>query len=267
MGRGPNTQEENERDAIPNPRPAGARLADSRTRWSHRQGRCLMSISARLQALDSCVVSDALEALGVTSAVSGMVPTWDCPAIAGPARTVLLRRLGDGETPPTGRHLGTSAIEASEAGDVIVVAHQGRSDSAGWGGLLSAAAATANVRGVIVDGACRDVQDAERVGLPLYARSATPLTARGRTVEAGTDVPVDLQGVPVEPGDLILADRNGVVVVPQSRAEEVVARAESMSAEERTMLAHIERGVPVSNVMNRDYEMMVSRRSPQPGRG
>lgn len=224
----------------------------------------MRSISARLQALDSCVVSDALEALGLTSAVNGVVARWDCPAIAGPARTVLLRRLAEGETPPQGSHLGTSAVEVSVSGDVIVVSHQGRSDSAGWGGLLSAAAATVNVRGVIVDGACRDVQDAERVGLPLYARSVTPLTARGRTVEVATDVPVDLGGVPVEPGDLVLADRNGVVVVPQSRAEEVVARAEAMMGDERTMLLHIERGVPVSKVMNRDYEMMVSRRSPEP---
>jgi len=56
---------------------------------------------------------------------------------------------------------------------VIVVEHQSRSDCAGWGALISAAAPVAGVRAVIVDGACRDVEEACDIGLPVF-----PLLAR-----------------------------------------------------------------------------------------
>ena len=42
---------------------------------------------------------------------------------------------------------------------MIVVANGGRSNVAGWGGTLSLAAKRRGVEGVIVDGACRDVDD------------------------------------------------------------------------------------------------------------
>src|SRR5215831_16990160 len=104
-----------------------------------------MSLAKRLESLDTCVLSDALEALGRYGAVGGIVPTWDCGRIAGPARTVLLRRLEPGESPPRGPHLGARTVEAGAPGDVVVVSHAGRSDSAGWGGLLSAAAVAAGL--------------------------------------------------------------------------------------------------------------------------
>src|SRR5215813_4679803 len=178
-----------------------------------------MSLVDRLESLDTCVLSDALEALGGFGAVGGIVPTWECGRVAGRARTVLLRRLAPGESPPLGPHLGARTVEAGEPGDVVVVAHAGRSDSAGWGGLLSAAALSAGLRGCLVDGACRDVDDAVALGFPLFARSTTPATARGRTVEDAYEVPVRLGDVTVRPGDYVVADRTGVVVIPAETVE------------------------------------------------
>ncbi len=216
------------------------------------------SLGARLEALDSCVVSDALDRLGLRQAVTGLAPMWACARIAGPVRTVELRRLGEGETAPAGPHLGTLAIEASTPGDVVVVAHQGRSDSAGWGGLLSTAAVVAGIRGVLVDGACRDVDEAAELRLPLYARSATSVTARGRTVEAASGGPVDVAGVSVNEGDLVLADRSGVVFVPHRAAEEVISLAEELADEEAKMQSALLGGVAVSAVLGRRYETLLA---------
>ena len=216
------------------------------------------SLGARLEVLDSCVVSDALDRLGLHQAVTGLAPMWACPRVAGPVRTVELRRLGAGETAPAGPHLGTRAIEASTPGDVVVVAHQGRSDSAGWGGLLSTAAVVAGIRGVLVDGACRDVDEAAELRLPLYARSATSVTARGRTVEAASGGPVDVAGVSVNEGDLVLADRSGVVFVPHQAAEEVISLAEELADEEAKMRSALLGGVAVSAVLGRRYETLLA---------
>src|SRR5438552_1178448 len=99
---------------------------------------------ARLSKLDSCAVSDALDQLGLGGAVTGLQPMWPCPRIAGYVVTVKLVPVSEttGSLSPTGRpvqHLGTAAIEAASAGDVIVVDHGGRDVAAGWGGILSLA--------------------------------------------------------------------------------------------------------------------------------
>src|SRR5262245_697241 len=95
-------------------------------------------ISRRLEAMDTCVLSDALDGLGLSGVLPGLVPMWQCRRVAGPVRTMRLRRIEPGEAPPVSRvHLGCRAIEASHPGDIIVVANQGRLDSGGWGGLLS----------------------------------------------------------------------------------------------------------------------------------
>jgi 4-hydroxy-4-methyl-2-oxoglutarate aldolase len=217
----------------------------------------MVSLTARLELLDSCVVSDALDRLGLKQVVTGIAPLWACPRIVGPARTVELRPLGAGEIAPPGPHLGSRAIEASRPGDVVVVAHQGRTDSAGWGGLLSTAAVVAGIRGVLVDGACRDVDEAAELRLPLYARSATSVTARGRTVEAASGGRVDVAGVSVNEGDLVLADRSGVVFVPHHAAEDVISLAEHLAGEETKMRSALLGGVAVSAVLGRRYETLL----------
>jgi len=217
----------------------------------------VVSLTSRLELLDSCVVSDALDRLGLRQTVTGIAPLWACPRIAGPVRTVELRPLGAGEEAPPGPHLGARAIEASAPGDVVVVAHQGRGDSAGWGGLLSTAAVAAGIRGVLVDGACRDVDEALELRLPLYARSATSITARGRTVEVASGGPVDVAGVRVNEGDLVLADRSGVVFVPQQAADEVISLAEELAGEESRMRSALLGGAAVSAVLGRRYETML----------
>jgi 4-hydroxy-4-methyl-2-oxoglutarate aldolase len=218
----------------------------------------MVSLTARLELLDSCVVSDALDRLGLEQVVTGIAPLWACPRIVGPVRTVELRPLDAGETAPPGPHLGTRAIESSAPGDVVVVAHQGRCDSAGWGGLLSTAAVVAGIRGVLIDGACRDVDEAIELRLPVYARCVTPVTARGRTVEAASGGPVTVGGVNVRDGDLVLADRSGVVFVPLQAAIDVISVAEELAEEEARMQSALLGGGAVSAVLGRRYETLLA---------
>jgi len=212
---------------------------------------------ARLAALDTCAVSDALDRLGLLGVALGIRPLTVSERIAGRVVTVKLGPARGGA--PAARHLGTAAIETAAPGDVIVVDHQGREDAAGWGGILSTPAKVKGVRGVIVDGACRDVDESRALGFPVYARTAVPLTARGRAVEESFNQPVTIAGVPVQPGDLVLADGSGVVFVPAERAEEVIATAEAIAAREAAMTRAVLAGQPVSQVMDHTYETMVSR--------
>jgi 4-hydroxy-4-methyl-2-oxoglutarate aldolase len=208
---------------------------------------------ARLAAVDSCAVSDALDRHGIAGVVTGLRPLAAPGRIAGRAVTVLLGPpVAVDELPK--RHLGTAAVDASGPGQVIVVAHQGRTDCAGWGGLLSRAAATRGIAGVVVDGAARDLAEAAETGLPVHARAATPVTARTRAVEHAWDVSVEVDGITVTPGDLVLADAGGVAVIPAGHAEQVLATAERIAATEAAMAQAIETGTPVSDVRGKTYE-------------
>lgn len=219
------------------------------------------SLAARLEALDTCVVSDAMDSLGLSGILRGIAPVWRCGRVAGPARTMRLRRLNSGESPPADApHLGSRAIDRSDPGDVIVVAHQGRWDSAGWGGLLSAAATAKGVRAVVVDGACRDVEESEELGLAVFALSSTPVSARGRTVEVEVDEPVVVVGRIVRPGDFIVADRSGALVIGRDDVERVAGRAEELAAKEKNMRDALLSGTAAATVMDRRYETMTNAR-------
>jgi 4-hydroxy-4-methyl-2-oxoglutarate aldolase len=214
-------------------------------------------LAVRLARLDTCTVSDALDRLGLTGTVHEIRPTWTSSRVAGRVVTVQVRRSEPGEEPSA--HLGAAAIELSHPGDVIVVAAEGMVHAAGWGGLMSLAATLKGVEGIIVDGACRDVDDSRELGLPVFARTAVPTTGRGRVVEVATQVPVTVAGVHVSPGDLIVADASGVVFVSGERAEEVLAVAADLTVKEARMASELRLGRRVLEVLGTDYERLLKR--------
>jgi 4-hydroxy-4-methyl-2-oxoglutarate aldolase len=227
------------------------------------------ALLTRLAALDTCACSDAMDKLGITSGVAlGLRALTVARKVAGRVLTVQLGPPGSraaasatpGAPPAPGapaRHLGTAAIEAAAPGDVIVMAAGGRLDAAAWGGVLSLAATLRGVGGVVIDGACRDVDSAAELGLPVYALAATPLTARGRHAEVAWNVPVPVAGAATRPGDLVIADGSGVVFLPAAHAERIVHAAEEVAAREDAMSVRIRNGEAVSRVMSADYERML----------
>lgn len=210
----------------------------------------------RLAKLDSCAVSDALDKLALLGAVTGIQRLTTGRRISGRVHTVRMDR-DDGT--PSARHLGTMAIEASQPGDVIVMEQRTGLDAACWGGNLSFGAKMRQVAGVIVDGPVRDVDEARDYDFPVFARSATARTARGRIREGATDVPVTIGDVSVAPGDFVVADGSGVVFIARAEIERVLDTAEAIAAKERAMVAALKDGAPISVVMGLNYEKMLKR--------
>jgi len=209
----------------------------------------------RLTVLDTCAVSDALDSMGKSGAVVGLVRRSTDATIAGRVRTM---QLSAGEPPGGPRsHLGTRSIEEARDTDVIVVEQRTGLDAAGWGGLLATAARARGIRGVIIDGPARDVEEYQEIGLPVFSRSITPRTARGRIHESGVDVEIRVGDVTVAPGDLVIADGTGVVFVPAAIAEDVITKAEQLADREKKMAEGVLAGQPVSEVMGKDYETLL----------
>jgi 4-hydroxy-4-methyl-2-oxoglutarate aldolase len=214
-------------------------------------------LTTRLSRLDSCAVSDALDKLGLKGVAAGIQRVATDGRISG--RVVTVKLEADDGRGVASRHLGTTAIEASQPGDVIVIEQRTGIDAASWGGNLSLAAQLREISGVIVDGPVRDVDEAQGYNFPLFARSRTPHTARGRIVETGTNVSITVSDVTVSPGDFVVADGTGVVFVAAREIEAVLDAAEAVAARERTMVASLREGLPVTQVMGKSYETMLKR--------
>ena len=213
----------------------------------------------RLRRLDACAVSDALDKLQLPGAVSGLPQRSGSGRIAGRAVTM---KVGPGQ-PPGGpaRHLGCTAIEQAGPDIIIVVEHRSGLEAGCWGGLLTLGAKVRGVAGVVADGPLRDVDEAVACEFPVFSRTLTSRTARGRVVELGVQVPLTLGGageeVIVEPGDYVLADRSAVIFIAAADIERVLDAAETIVAKEAAMAKAILSGTPIGQVMGGNYEHML----------
>lgn len=205
---------------------------------------------AQFAALEVATVSDALDACGLPPGQGVLRPMWGRPRVAGFAVTVELEPLSDRPgTEHGGAHILTEAIAGAGPEDVIVVANGGRTDVSSWGGIVSVGAALRSVRGVITDGACRDVRQARELGFPVFARAQVPVTARGRLRQKSAGEPIRIGEVTVRPGDVMMAGEDGIVVVPRERAAEVLGAARRLADREAAIETEVRSGVPLPQAM------------------
>lgn len=165
---------------------------------------------------------------------SGIRPIWPSPRIIGSALTVWCHS-GD-------NLMLHKAISLAAPNDVLVVNTQGNLNNAVFGELLASSAVKMGVRAAIVDGAVRDADAIETLGIAVYARglSAAACNKDGAGEIGGV---IACGGVAVRAGDVIVADRDGVTVVPLEDAEQVARLAAEQIEREAKRLREIEAGV------------------------
>lgn len=209
----------------------------------------------RLRRLDTCTVSDAVDAVGGGAIFGGVHSLWEGAKVAGRAVTMTLRAVGSDS--PSSRHLGVDAIAAASPGEVAVIDAAGRTDCGSWGGLLSLAAATKGLAGVVSDGGIRDVDEARELAFPVFGRQATTRTARGRIRQVACNERIVIDDVTVEPGDAVIADGSGVVVVAWDALPGVLLKAEEIARRESTMAERLRSGQRPEEVLDASYENML----------
>ena len=99
------------------------------------------------------------------------------------------------------------------------------------------------VRGYVADGGCRDTDFILKLGFPVWCRYLTPRDIVGYWLPDSFDQPIRIGEVTIQPGDLALGDRDGMVILPQDRAEEIVAAAETAIGTENLVRKAILEGV------------------------
>lgn len=202
---------------------------------------------ARLAALPIATISDAMDRLGLGSAVlDPAIRPMTGTRLAGRARTIdrapMPPNATQAEAAPELTWAPQNVVDDAAPGDVVVMALRGDVGVAAMGDNMATRALVRGVAGVLVDGALRDLADVRSAGLTVYARTAVCRTAAGRMLTLGLDTPVICGGVWIRPGDIVIGDEDGVVVVPAAKASEVAARGEELAALERSSKAFIESG-------------------------
>src|SRR5262249_54713859 len=212
---------------------------------------------ARLNQLDSCAVSDAMDKLGLRGVVTGIHQYSTQRKIAGVVLTVKLG-IDDGR-PTAAKHLSTTAIESANPGDVIVVEQRSGIDAAAWGGNLSLGAKVRGVAGVICEGPARDIDESRQHDFPVCARAHRCTRGGGRVGEVAPNEPIRGGTILVSAGDYVIADASAVVFVRAADIARVLETAEKIVEKEKLMAESIRSGTPIGKVMGADCESMLKR--------
>lgn len=101
------------------------------------------------------------------------------------------------------------------AGKVLVVDGGGSLRNALIGDMIAEKAVDTGWSGVIINGACRDVDALAELDIGLVALGCVPIKSVRRS-EGQLNVPVRFGGVVFNPGDHVYADANGVIVAGKS---------------------------------------------------
>jgi len=181
-------------------------------------------------------VSDAMQRRGELKEIRPITPG---AKMAGRAFTVRTYP-GDWAKP-------VEAIDHAPPGSVIVIDASG-GEKAVWGELATWSCVVKGIRGVVIDGAIRDVDEIRALGFPAFARHINP-TAGDPKGFGELNVEITCGGVKIRPGDWVIGDDNGVVVVPQELAVEMANRAMDVLEKENRVREEIKRGSTLSQVL------------------
>lgn len=143
---------------------------------------------------------------------------------------------------PPGDNLAVHfAITKAAPGDVLVVSTGSYYEAGPWGEILTVAAMTAGISGLVIDGTVRDGIAMNALGFPVFAAGLN-MKGTQKMLPGRIGEPTVVAGVLVEPGDLVLGDDDGVVVVPWDEADAVLEAAVQRDAVEAEMLSQLRAG-------------------------
>lgn len=205
--------------------------------------------------LPTAAISDALDSLGIATQPIGIKPLTHTFRLAGRAWTLKYRAIGEVERGTVGDY-----IDDIEPGQVIVLDNAGRLDRTVWGDILTLVAKHRGVAGTVINGICRDVARAIEVNYPIYSLDHWMRTGKDRVEVDAIQVPVSLGDVQVRPGDILIGDADGIVVIPQSREQEVLKRAQEIEVAEKAIEEAVVSGVSLREARAKNrYHSLQSR--------
>lgn len=196
-----------------------------------------------LRQFDTCMVANAVETFkirlhntGFTDARVGCIFP-DAPPVVGYATTA---RLRSGDPPVAGRFHGRAdlwnSILAIPAPRILVLEDMDNPPGRGAfiGDLHSAILRALGCVAYVTNGAVREVQSIQEMGIQLFAGSVAVSHAYAHIFDIGAAVSVG--GLEIRPGDLLHGDRHGVLTIPMTIAPRIPAVADQLQQGEQKLI-------------------------------
>ncbi|MGY3238450.1 regulator of RNase E activity RraA [Bradyrhizobium sp. USDA 4472] len=188
------------------------------------------AVIAKLRTIAVALLSDQLHR---NCGSTGLVPYHSPAPMVGTTVTVKTRG---------GDNLAIlRAYDFCRPGDVMVVDAGGDISNALVGGIMTLAAASLGLAGMVLDGAIRDVTEIRARTFPVYARG---VTHRGpyKDGPGAINVPITVGGMPVNAGDIIVGDQDGLLAFPPALAVTVIEKALAQERKEQGTIDAIREG-------------------------
>ena len=179
---------------------------------------------ARLSELGVATVYEASSREGLVDVP--LVQLLPSSRAAGSARTVLCSQDDN--------LMVHAVIEHIQPGEVLVLSMPEPQPIALIGELLATQIKARGAAAVLVDGACRDIEELVKLGLPIWTRYVR-VKGASRTKIGELDVTVTVGGAQITPGDVIVLDADGAVCIKRERAKQVLMAAEARFEREATL--------------------------------
>lgn len=204
------------------------------------------SLIEQLAQFDAAIVSDCL--VGNEHAMTANIKPLDRQfKLCGPALTIKCH--------PGDNLMLHLAVAQANPGDVLVATTNQHYEAGYWGEILTIAAMERNIKGLVIDGSVRDIEQIIDLGFPVFTHSVSIKKAEKKNI-GKLNAPIVAGGMVVKPGDIILADASGVAVVPSNRLEEIVRAAQEKVEFEKTVIDQLKQGQLTADLFDlRKYEI------------
>ncbi|GAB7055539.1 MULTISPECIES: RraA family protein [unclassified Paenibacillus] len=204
------------------------------------------ALTEQLVQFDAAIVSDCLT--GNEHAMTANIKPLDRRfKLCGPALTVKCH--------PGDNLMLHLAVASAKPGDVLVATTNQHYEAGYWGEILTIAAMERNIKGLVIDGSVRDIEQIIDFGFPVFTHSVSIKKAEKKNT-GRLNAPIVAGGTVVHPGDIILADASGVAVVPSNRLEEIVRAAQEKAEFEKTVIEQLKQGKLTADLFDlRKYEI------------
>jgi 4-hydroxy-4-methyl-2-oxoglutarate aldolase len=182
------------------------------------------------------------EALGQRGALPGSIKPIDAAMrLCGPALTVFC---------PRGDNLMLHvAIAEAQAGDILVVDHEGSMDDGPFGDVLTTACLAKGIAGLVIDGCVRDLSAIKALGFPVFSRGAS-IVGTGKARLGTIGQPLRFGDVLIAAGDAIVGDEDGLVVVPRREIASAAAACAAREAKEADMRQALRDGATTLDLLS-----------------
>jgi 4-hydroxy-4-methyl-2-oxoglutarate aldolase len=170
-------------------------------------------------------------------------PVWAGAALAAPCFTA---RCLPGDNLAV--HAG---VASAPAGSVLVVEVPSQREFGFWGEVLTVAAQSRGLVGLVIDSCTRDTAALEARGFPVFSIGvALPGAAKQGPGSIGQ--PVTVGGATVRTGDWLVADVDGIVVLAAGQVDAIVERGVARETKESTMFDQLLGGATTIDLLGLD---------------